>query len=84
MVEISNCFDKNSWCTFTKMLNEKQYKFYIFKVIKNGLQVNIQLSELKRPRKKDTIKKALQTLYGQKDHIPWNTGQEKSSLKTVY
>ena len=49
-------------------------------VIKVGLQVNIQLSKLKQPRKKDTVKKALQTLYGQKDHIPWNTGQKKKIL----
>ena len=47
---------------------------------KVGLQVNIQLSKLKRPRKKDTTKKSLQTLNGQKDHLPWTTGKEKFSL----
>ena len=38
------------------------------------MQVNIQLSKFQRPRQKNTLKKALQTAYGQKDHIPW---QEK-------
>ena len=48
-------------------------------VRKVGLQLNIQLSNLKQPRKKDNVKKALQTLYGQKDHIPWNrAGKIKS------
>ena len=27
------------------------------------------------------MKKALQILYDQKDHLPWNTGQEKKVLK---
>ena len=57
MVKLSHYSDRNLWYTFTQMLNEKKYKFSIFKVIKVGLQVNIQLSKLKRPRKKDTIKK---------------------------
>ena len=34
-----------------------------------------------RPRKKDAMKKAQQTLYDQKDHLPWNTGQENKVLK---
>ena len=68
--------------------------FLIFKV---------QLSKLKRPRKKDTIKKqykpymakssanlrgqkkryykkAIQTLYGQKDHLPWKKKVLKSPI----
>ena len=53
-------------------------KFLILKVTKVGLQENIQLSKLKWPKKEVTIKKkALQTLHGQKDHLPLNTGQEK-------
>ena len=56
----------------------KKYKFFIFKV---GLQVNLQLSQLKRPKKKKTLLKSIKNLYGQKDHLPWNTGQAKKSLK---
>ena len=55
----------------------KKYKFLIFKVTKSWLQVNLQLSQLKRPRIRRYYKKAWQTLYGQKDHLPWNTGKEK-------
>ena len=50
--------------------------------MKFGLQVNLQLSQLERPRKKLYYKKALQTFYGQKDHLPWKTGQEKSKSPT--
>ena len=57
MVKLSHYFGKNLWCTFTQMLNEKKYKFFIFWVIKVELQVNIQLSKLKRPRKEFTMKK---------------------------
>ena len=32
-------------------------------------------------RKKNTIKKALQTKYGQKDNLPWNMGKENKVLK---
>ena len=40
-------------------------------------EVNLQPSQLKRAKKKKYFKKALQNLYGQKDHLPWNMGQEK-------
>ena len=58
-------------------MNGKKFKFLILKVQKVGLQVNLQLSQLKRPRKKIYYKQALQTSYDQKEHLPWNTGQEK-------
>ena len=61
-------YSKNEW---------KKYKFLIFNVTKSLNASKLQLSQLKRPRKKRYYKKALQTLYGQKDHLPWNTGQEK-------
>ena len=35
MVILSNYFGKNLWCTFTQILNEKKYKFLIFKVTKS-------------------------------------------------
>ena len=35
MLKISNYFGKNLWCTFTQMLNEKKWKFQIFKIIKS-------------------------------------------------
>ena len=59
------------------MLNEKKYKCQILWVIKVGLQANIQLSKLKSQEKKKYYKKALQSFYGQKDHLLLNTGQEK-------
>ena len=73
MMILSNYFGKNLWCTFTQILDEKIYKFLIFKIFK----VDLQNSQLKRPRKKKYYKKVLQTLYGQKDHLPWYTVQEK-------
>ena len=30
-------------------------------------------TQILQMKKKDTIKKILQTLYGQKDQLPWNT-----------
>ena len=43
------------------------------------MQVNLHtaIASLICQEKKDTTYiKVLQTLYGQKDHLPWNTGQE--------
>ena len=55
----------------------KKISFKYLRLLKVGLnEVYLQLSQLKRPRKKKYYEKALQTLNGQKDHLPWNTGQE--------
>ena len=51
-------------------------KFLIFKVLKSWVASKYKAQKLKRPRKKNT-KKAIQILYGQKDHLPWIMGNEK-------
>ena len=58
------------------ILNEKKYKLLIFKVTKSCVASKFT-ANLSGQEKKRYYKKALQTLYGQKDHLPWKTGQEK-------
>ena len=45
------------------------------------MQVNIQLSKLKRPRKKEKYEKAQQTLYGLKTIHPGTQGGKNKALK---
>ena len=52
MMKLSHHFGRNLWCTFTQMLNEKKYKFLIFKVIKVGLQVKYSLANLNGQEKR--------------------------------
>ena len=53
VVIISSYFGKNSWCIFAEMLND----FFLLRYQKVGLQVNVQLSRLKWPRRKILYKK---------------------------
>ena len=57
MVKISNSIGKNLWFTFTQMLNEKKYKFLIFKVIKSWVANKYTAQQTLAVKKKDTIKK---------------------------
>ena len=77
MVKLTNNFGKNLWFTFTQLLNEKIYKFLIFKVIKSWVASKYTAPQTKAVKKNDTIKKELYIFYGQKDHLPWNTGHEQ-------
>ena len=65
MVIVSSYIGKHSSFTYAQILNEKIYIF--FKVNKVGLQVNLQLGKVERPRRKYFLK-ARQTCYGQKGH----------------
>ena len=75
MVKLSHNFGRNLWCTFSQMPNEKKYKFLIFSFLV-GLQVNIQLSKLKRPRKKDTMKKHYKPYMAKKIIYPGTQGRK--------
>ena len=81
MVKFSNNFGKNVWCTFAQNLNGKKYKFLIFKVIKVGLQVNIQLRNLKRSRKKILLKKPYKPYMAKKTIYPGTRGRKNKVLQ---
>ena len=81
MVKLSNNFGENFLVYIYSNAEWKIYKFLIFKVIKVGFQVNIQLSKLMRSRKKDTQKKKYKPYMAKKTIYPGTQGRKNKILK---
>ena len=68
MVIISNYLDKNFWCTFTEMLDEKIVMFLIFELIKSW--VASSSANLNKHKKNTSNLRWIK-------RRPWNTRKEK-------